>query len=296
MPVAIAPNPLTLRRRAETLAAGYPALLAEAERVAAIVAQGVHGRRRPGQGETFWQYRNYQPSDTANQIDWRRSARGDQVYIRENEWEAANTVYFWRDGAAGMDWTSSKQHPTKQDRASVLTMALASLLMRAGERCAVMGETERPRAGRVGLERISRRIALSKGPSRNLDADIPAHARLVIASDFLEAPDVWRQRLARLSGRPAKGILLHIIDPAEREFPYSGRVQLRVPGLSKLEPLLIGRAERARENYQAKFTAHCEALERTASRLGWPIVRHYTDKPANAALTALYVAMAGEHL
>jgi len=60
---------------------------------------------------------NYQPSDSANQIDWRRSARGDQVYIRENEWEAANTVYFWRDGSDGMDWSSSKKLPTKRNRA-----------------------------------------------------------------------------------------------------------------------------------------------------------------------------------
>ena len=128
--MATAPDTaLTLRRRAERLAAPYPALLAEAERVAAVVAQGVHGRRRPGQGETFWQYRNYQSSDSAHHIDWRRSARGDQVYVRENEWEAANTVWFWRDGSPGMDWSSSKRHSSKKDRASVLSMALASLLM-----------------------------------------------------------------------------------------------------------------------------------------------------------------------
>ena len=112
MPIATAPTPIELRRRAEDLAAGYPALLAEAERVAAIVAQGVHGRRRPGQGESFWQYRHYQNSDSASHIDWRRSARGDQVYVRENEWEAANTVYFWRDGSDGMNWSSSPKHPT----------------------------------------------------------------------------------------------------------------------------------------------------------------------------------------
>jgi len=293
---APAPTPIELRRRAQHLAAGYPALLAEAERVAAVVAQGVHGRRRPGQGETFWQYRNYRSSDSANQIDWRRSARGDQVFVRENEWEAANTVYFWRDGSEGMNWSSSKKLPTKQNRASVLCMAMTSLLMRAGERCAVMGESERARTGRIGQERISRRLALSEGPTRNLDADIPAYARLVIASDFLEAPNIWRQRIARLSGRPAKGILLHLIDPAEREFPFKGRVQLRIPGLSKLEPILVGRAEKAREEYQAKFKAHCEALDRTASRLGWPVIRHYTDKPANAALTALYTAMAESEL
>ena len=296
MPVASAPTPIELRRRAEDLAAGYPALLAEAERVAAIVAQGVHGRRRPGQGESFWQYRPYQVSDSASHIDWRRSARGDQIYVRENEWEAANTVYFWRDGSDGMNWSSSKNHPSKQDRASVLCMALASLLMRAGERCAVMGESERPRTGRVGLERIARRLAASKGTASTLEADIPAFSRIVIASDCLEPPEVWRARIARLSGRQAKGILLHIIDPAEREFPFRGRVQLRVPGASKLAPLLVGRAERAKEEYQARFTAHCEALEQTAKRLGWPIVRHETGKPANAALTALYTAMAGADL
>lgn len=288
-----APSTVELRRRAERLAAGYPALQAEAERVAAVVAQGVHGRRRPGQGETFWQYRNYHASDSANQIDWRRSARGDNVYIRENEWEAANTVYFWRDGSEGMDWSSSKKYPTKQNRATVLCMAMTSLLMRAGERCAVMGESERARTGRIGQERIARTLARTTGPSRNLDADIPAFARLVLASDFLETPEVWRERLARLSGRPAKGVLLHVIDPAEREFPFKGRVQLRIPGLSKLEPILVGRAEKAREDYQTKFAAHCDMLDRTASRLGWTVVRHYTDKPPNTALTALYTAMAG---
>jgi uncharacterized protein (DUF58 family) len=291
-----APTALDLRRRSEQLAASYPALMAEAERVAAVVAQGVHGRRRPGQGETFWQYRNYHSSDSANHIDWRRSARGDQVYVRENEWEAANTVYFWRDGSPGMDWRSSDKFPTKKDRSSVLCMAIASLLMRAGERCAVMNESERPRSGRIGLEQITKRLAISDGPAANLNGDIPAHARIIIASDFLEGSEVWRKRLARLSARPAKGALVHIIDPAEREFPYKGRVQMRIPGLSSLPSILVGRAERAREQYQIKFEAHRAALAETARRLDWPLITHDTNKPANAALTALYVAIAGEKM
>lgn len=295
MPVA-APKALDLRRRAERLASPYPHLLAEAERVAAVVTQGVHGRRRAGQGETFWEYRNYHSSDAASRIDWRRSARGSQLYVRENEWEAANTVYFWRDGGAGMNWQSSNKVPTKQDRASVISMALAILLMQAGERCAVMGETDIPRTGRVGLERISLRLAGSTGEIGNLNADIPAHARLVISSDFLEGEAVWQERLARLSARPAKGILVHIIDPAERDFPFKGRVKLRFPGLSKLEPLLVGRAEQARENYREKFEAHCASIAQLARRLDWPLIVHETDKPANAALTAAYIAMSGDAL
>jgi uncharacterized protein (DUF58 family) len=291
LPVAL-DNRLDLRREAEKLASPYPGLLAEAERVAAIVAQGVHGRRRPGQGESFWQYRNYTSSDSAHEIDWRRSARSDQNYVRENEWEAANTVYLWRDGSAGMDWHSNKTLPTKKDRASVLMMALTSLLVRAGERCAVMGESQRPRSGRLGLERVTHRLAISPGKVASLDSDFSSHAKMIIASDFLEPTEIWRSRLAKLTARPATGVLLHIIDPAERAFPYKGRLHLLEPGAVRAKiPFLVGRAEKARKLYIDKFTAHEEALQRTAARLGWTLVTHHTDQPATLALTAIYRAL-----
>jgi len=287
-------NHTDLRRKSEQLASSYPDLLAEAERVAAIVAQGVHGRRRAGQGETFWQYRNYNNSDVASAIDWRRSARGDQIYVRENEWEAANTVYFWRDGNPGMNWKSKNNLPTKQDRASVLCMALAGLLLRAGERGAVIGESERPRAGRIGLERITRRLANSKGRTDALESKIPSHAQLILVSDFLESPDIWKQRLTRLASRPAKAILVRIADPAESLFPYKGRVEMRFPGMRALEPFIVGRAERAKEAYQQKYEAHTAAIADIARRLGWPVITHSTEMPANTALTALYMAVSGE--
>ena len=96
-----------LRQRAEEAAAALPPLLVAAERVAATVAQGVHGRRRVGQGETFWQFRQYQPGDAASRIDWRESAKSQRLYVRETEWEAAQSVWLWRDGSASMDYTSA---------------------------------------------------------------------------------------------------------------------------------------------------------------------------------------------
>lgn len=289
--MTVTSKPQDLRQRAEKLAANYPELLAEAERVAAVVAQGVHGRRRAGQGETFWQFRNYHSSDMASAIDWRRSARGDQVYVRENEWEAANTVYFWRDGNPGMNWSSSDKLPTKQNRSTVLCMALASLLMRAGERCAVIGETDRPRSGRLGLERITQRLAISNGPVDNLKSKIPAHAHLVIASDFLEEPEIWKSRLSLLASRPVRGILIKIADPAEMRFPYKGRLDMRFPGKQNLPNFILGRAERAREAYQQKYLAHQDAISNIARHMNWPLVTHTTDQPANLALTALYMTL-----
>ncbi len=290
MPVQ--PSSDTLRLDAERLASGYPALLAEAERVAAMVAAGVHGRRRPGQGETFWQYRPYDNSDPSNRIDWRRSARDDSVFVRDNEWEAANSVYLWRDGSDGMDWASDKALPTKRDRASVLCLALSSLLMRAGERCAILGESERPRSGRVGFERLAARMARSDGAVGHLSARLPAHSKLRIASAFLTEPASWTARLAQLAARPASGVILHLIDPAEEAFPFKGRVEFRAPG-GWTPSFLLGRAERAKEDYRQRFAAHCNRLDETARQLGFTLIRHRTDQPARPALTALYQAFEG---
>src|ERR671932_325888 len=133
-----------LRDRAEQTAAALPPLLVAAERVATTVAQGVHGRRRVGQGETFWQFRQYMPGDAAQRIDWRESAKSQRVYVRETEWEAAQSVWLWRDASPSMDYSSAAyitgaDWPTKRDRAELLLVALASLLLRGGERLTLLG-------------------------------------------------------------------------------------------------------------------------------------------------------------
>jgi len=282
------------RLDAESLAAPFPSLLVEAERVAAIVAQGAHGRRRAGQGETFWQYRPYDVSDAATSIDWRRTARGQDVYVRDNEWEAAQSVWLWADDNSGMDWASSNKVPTKSDRAKVLSLALAALLTRSGERCAVMGAQGRPQTGRIGMERASEALSLKAGQMPALDHPIPAHARLMLASDFLLPIETWTQKLSQISSRPASGVLLHIIDPSERDFPFRGRMELRLPGALSELPFMIGRAERAKTEYKEIFNAHLSALDDLSRRLSWPLIRHYTDSSPVPALTALYAAFSGD--
>ncbi|MGI9492564.1 MAG: DUF58 domain-containing protein, partial [Geminicoccaceae bacterium] len=114
---------LSVRKQAEQLAERLPPLLVAAERVAATVAQGVHGRRRVGVGETFWQFRTYQFGDSAARIDWRQSARSAQLFLREQEWEAAESVWLWTDGSSSMDYRSDPSLPTKDDRALMLVLA-----------------------------------------------------------------------------------------------------------------------------------------------------------------------------
>jgi len=191
-----------------------------------------------------------------------------------------------------MDWRSNKALPTKRDRASILSLALASLLMRGGERCAVMNESERPRSGRVGYERLAQRLVRSDGDVASLSGKIPAHAKLLLSSDFLTEPQAWPAKLAALAARPASGVILHVIDPAEETFPFKGRVEFQTPG-GWLKPYVMGRAERAKEDYRLRFAAHCEWIETSAQHLGFTVIRHRTDQAPGTALTAHYQAFDG---
>lgn len=293
-PEAAAPPPdlVALRRGAESLADRLPGLLVEADRVAATVAQGVHGRRRTGIGETFWQFRPYQPGDDRTDIDWRQSARSRHLFIRQQEWEAAQSVWIWCDLSPSMRYRSDRKLPAKADRAVLLTLALAALLVRGGERVALLGSGDRPRPGRAGLERVMRGLAAAAERRERLPppAELPRFSTLVLISDFLEPVEELAGRLAPWIGAGVRGCLLQIADPAEELLPYGGRVLFE--GLENDGRALVGNVAAARGRWQEIWRAHREEVERLAGRQGWRALRHRTDASAQAALLALYQALA----
>ena len=94
----------------------------EARRIANNVIHGLHGRRRAGAGESFWQYRRFTSGEPAQNIDWRRSGRDDHLYVREQEWEAAHTVWLWPDRSASMAFASKKSRDSKLERALIVDL------------------------------------------------------------------------------------------------------------------------------------------------------------------------------
>ncbi len=299
-PRRAAPPPL--RDRAEQIAAALPPLLVAAERVAQTVAQGVHGRRRVGQGETFWQFRQYQPGDPASRIDWRKSAKSPRLYIRETEWEAAQSVWLWRDASASMDYTSASYiagagWPTKRDRAELILVALASLLVRGGERLTLLGSGVAPMTGRVALSRLVQLIDRApEGDSAVLGLPVfeplPRAGQVVLIGDFLASLDTVNAAVTRFAGAGLKGHLLHIVDPAEEDLPFAGRV--RFAGVEEKDEVVISRVETVREDYALSFQRHRDGLADVARSVGWTLGYHRTDRPPHLALLALHAALAAD--
>lgn len=280
-----------LRYQAEALAAPLPPLLVEARRIAATVSAGMHGRRRTGPGETFWQFRRFQSGDPAAAIDWRRSARSDKLYVRETEWAAAQSVWLWCDRSPSMDFRSRPGLPTKEARAALLQLAVAALLVRGGERVALLdGKPLPPGGGRLALERLAARLeAPDEGSGLPPAVDLPRHGRVVLAGDFLEPLDALAERLGALARRGLRGHLLQVLDPAEETLPYTGRV--RFVGPEGEGEVLAGRAEDLREGYRIALARHRDGLAELARIKGWSFATHRTDHGPETALLALYQAL-----
>lgn len=277
--------------RAEALGAGLPPLLVAAERVASTVSQGVHGRRRVGQGETFWQFRRYEFGDSIQRIDWRRSARADPLYVRETEWEAAQSVWLWRDGSASMDFRSRSGLETKRQRADLLLLALASLLVRGGERTALLESNMFPATGRSVMHRLWSMLESGRMPNNSLPGLdlLPRHARVVLIGDFLSSLDEVAAVVDAYAGRGVRGHLLQVLDPAEEQLPYDGRVLFEGPEAEG--EVLIPHVGSLRDAYQGELAHHRDGLQALSARTGWTFAFHHTDHAPEAPLMALYLQL-----
>jgi uncharacterized protein (DUF58 family) len=281
---------------AEALGARLPPLLIAADRVASTVAQGVHGRRRVGQGDSFWQFRRFVSGDPLSRIDWRQSAKSgrgapDGWFIRETEWEAAQTVCLWRDASASMCWRSRQVAMEKRDRANLLLLSLASLLLRGGERVMMMQQSARPVTSRSGLDRLVAELETADDDG-GLPPQIrlPRHGTVVLFSDFLSPLDDIRALIGRFAAVPVTGYLLQILDPAETALPYQGRIRFR--GMEHDGDALIPRVESVREAYAERLKAQQDGLTAICTAAGFGFGVHRTDHPPEMALLTLYQALA----
>jgi uncharacterized protein (DUF58 family) len=275
-----------------SLAATMPRLILEARRVAATVIHGLHGRRRAGPGENFWQYRRFMSGEPASRVDWRRSARDDHLYVREQEWEAAHTVWVWPDRSASMTFRSTLAQDSKLERALVIAFALAEVLIEGGERIGIPG-LMRPTASRNVVEKMAQ-LMLHDAAAR---ASLPPAFSPSPLAEVIMLSDLWspiadvHRTIAQLSATAAAGHVVQVVDPAEETFPYSGRIEFVEP--EGAGTITAGRAETWRADYTARIESHRAAIRAETDRLGWSFVVHRTDRPASELLLKLHARLGG---
>src|SRR3954468_9658682 len=256
-----------------TLAATLPRLILESRKIAATVIHGLHGRRRSGSGENFWQFRRFVSGEEARRIDWRRSARDDNLYVREREWEAAHTIWLWPDRSPSMAFSSRLARESKLDRTLTIAFALGEILVEAGERVGLPG-LMRPTGSRAVIDRMAEAIIHDPTERTSLPTGFaPASlSEIVVLSDLWSPIEDIRKILTQLSTNGSQGHLVQIVDPAEETFPYSGRVEFTEPETG--ERITAGRAENWRADYEARLQQHRTDLRAETKRLAWSFTIH----------------------
>jgi uncharacterized protein (DUF58 family) len=285
--VAVVPHAVGEGR---TLAATMPRLVLEARRVAATIIHGLHGRRRAGSGENFWQFRRFLSGEPANRVDWRRSGRDEHLYVREREWEAAHTIWIWPDRSPSMAFASKLAESTKLDRALMMALALAEVLVRGGERVGVPGLT-RPTGARNVLDKIAQAMVHDPQTRTSLPVNFAPSslAEMVILSDLWSPIADVRGMISQLSSSGARGHVVQIVDPAEEIFPYAGRVEFVEP--EGAGSITAGRAENWRDDYVGLVEKHRAAIRAETRRVDWSFIIHRTDRPATELLLALHAQL-----
>jgi uncharacterized protein (DUF58 family) len=273
-----------------TLAASLPRLVLEARRIAANVIHGLHGRRRAGAGESFWQYRRFVSGEPAQRVDWRRSARDDHLYVREQEWEAAHTVWLWPDRSPSMAFASQEARDSKLERSLIVAFALAELLVAGGERVGVPGLMS-PTASRSVIDKMAEAMLHDDAARLSLPPSfVPsALAEIVVLSDFWSPIAEITTMLAGLSASGAHGTLVQIVDPAEETFPYAGRIEFVEP--EGFGVITAGRAESWASDYVSRVALHREQIRDETSRLDWLFTTHTTSRSAAELLLFLHGGM-----
>jgi uncharacterized protein (DUF58 family) len=273
-----------------SLAASLPRLVLEARRIAANVIHGLHGRRRAGAGESFWQYRRFVSGEPSQNVDWRRSARDDHLYVREQEWEAAHTVWVWPDRSPSMAFASRDARDSKLERALIVAFALAELLVAGGERIGIPGLMN-PTASRGVIDKMAQAMVHDDADRLSLPPSfVPsALAEIVVLSDFWSPISEITTMLAGLSASGAHGTLVQIVDPAEETFPYSGRVEFVEP--EGFGAITAGRAESWVGDYVARVALHRDQIREETGRLDWLFTTHTTNRSAAELLLFLHSGM-----
>lgn len=285
---------LALSDRAESAARVLPPLLVEAQRIAASVILGEHGRKRAGPGESFWQYRPYSFGDSTQRIDWHKSARAGRIFIRENEWEAANTLWVWAQGGASMDYKSHLSPVTKRERALLVTLAAASLAVRAHERVGALGSPHAPDHSRAALLRTADWfLSHDAGAALPDSLKSPRFSTALLAGDFFGPLAETTRAVTPLAEAGVKGHMVHIVDPAEETLPWSGRVEFQ--DMAGPTRFLATRTESLRDAYRDKLDQHRAGLRDLCRRIGWSFTLHRTDQPPAALLMTLHALMSGEY-
>jgi len=243
------------------------------------VLSGAYRSTFRGSGVEFEEVRTYQPGDDVRTIDWNRTAKAGEPFVKTYVEERELTLVFLVDTSLSMDF-GSKQW-TKREVAAAFCALLSFVAQRSQDRVGLCMFGETPglhlpaRKGAGAVARVVREVIAAQhtdgqaGFQAVLDLQertLRRRSLLFLVSDFDGLDERAADTLARLARRHDI-IAARVVDPFERELPAAGRIWMKELETERLVEIDT-RSNRVRDAWREDFDRRSAALAQLLTRSG----------------------------
>lgn len=283
-----------------------------AERIVEGFVSGLHRSPYQGFSNEFAEHREYVPGDDLRYVDWRAYGKSDRIYLKRFEEETNLIGYLVLDISESMTYQSGQGSVasgqsskgdsagapmSKLEYAQTVAAALAYLILKQQDAVGLATFDDRvrtllkPSGSPSQLTPVINAIGAggerektSAGPIfHELAERLTRRGVVIILSDLFDDPEALLAGLAHFRHRRHDVIVMHVLDPAELEFPFQQPTLFK--GLESLGELLVD-PMRLRKAYREEFSRFQKEVAAGCRAQGADYVLLQTDRPPNAALTA----------
>ena len=269
-----------------------------AEGVVEGFLSGLHRSPFRGFSVEFTEHRAYQPGDELRYLDWRILARADRLFVKQFEEETNLRAMILMDVSRSMAWRGAPDRLTKREYAERLAAALGLILLRQRDATGLITfddavrEVVPARVKSGQWRRLVRGIMTTpegRGTAavtalRHVTSLLVRRGLVLLLSDLLLERELTLTALRYLRHRGHQVVVLHLMDPAERELAGPPEVRFRDP--ESTVSLVVRPRELARA-YRDTVQREIAAWRAACRRHGIAYHDITTDQPFGLALRRL---------
>ena len=264
---------------------------------------GVHRSPFHGFSVEFAEHREYVPGDDLRYLDWKVFGRTDKYHLKQFEEETNLVAYLLLDTSESMRYRSPAAEWSKLEYARTAAAALAYLILHQQDSAGLVTFDDEIRASVRALsnpshikqllqvmEQSQPRRKTATGPIfHELAERLKKRGIVVVLSDLFDDVPAMLAGLAHLRHRRHEVIVLHVLDPAELDFPFQQPTLFQ--GLEQLPQAMVEpRALRAA--YLEEFGKFLRAVKMGCRmhRIDYVLLR--TDQSLEVVLSSYLAARA----
>lgn len=262
---------------------------------------GLHRSPYRGFSIEFAEHREYVPGDDLRYVDWKAFARTDKFYLKQHEDETNLIVYLLLDVSESMTYRGPGSGLSKLEYAQSLSAALAWLVLQQQDAVGLATFDQQVRACvrpastpahlqplLQAIERTTPTAKTALGPIfHDLAGRFTKRGLVVILSDLFDGVDSMLAGLRHLRRRRHDVLLLHVLDPAEIEFPFEDGTLFQ--GLEQYADLQADPAA-VRAEYLVEFEKFLQRVKSGVRSAGVDYHLLRTDSPFDVALAGVLSA------